>query len=88
MASENQWMNSPATTQRAGDSGPMDLNTVRERLEFGPGGDVEASGRLTRHHCIWVPGLKQTVSTWLRLYERVQRGELGGATDGLLDEAA
>ena len=58
------------------------LDAERERLEAGPGGDVDADQRLTRTGRIYVPSLMQTVSIWLRLYERVQRGELGGPLDG------
>jgi hypothetical protein len=58
------------------------LDAIREEIESGPGGDVDAGGRLTRAGQTYVPGLKRTVSVWLRLYERVQQGQLGGAEDG------
>lgn len=58
------------------------LDAEREQMELGPGGDVDANGRLTRTGRTYAPGLKRTVSIWLRLYERVQRGELGGRLDG------
>lgn len=58
------------------------MDTARERLEAGPGGDADADGRVTRTGRAYVPGLKRTVSCWLRLYEQVQRGELGGPLDG------
>jgi hypothetical protein len=60
------------------------LDAARERLEAGPGGDVDEGERLTRAGLCYVPGLKRTVSAWLRLSERVQQGELGGPEDGLL----
>jgi hypothetical protein len=59
-----------------------DLDAARERVEAGPGGDVYADRRLVRTGRVYVPGLKRTVSIWLRLYEQVQRGELGGPHDG------
>lgn len=58
------------------------LEAARAHMEVGPGGDVDLDGRLTRMGRGYVPGLKRTVSIWLRLYERVQHGELGGAHDG------
>ncbi len=58
------------------------LDAEREQMEMGPGGDVDANGRLSRTGRTYAPGLKRTVSIWLRLYERVQRGELGGRLDG------
>jgi hypothetical protein len=61
------------------------LDAERDRMEAGPGGDLDAGERLSRTGRTYVPGLKRTVSTWLRLYERVQRGELGGALDGVAD---
>lgn len=61
------------------------LDAERERLEAGPGGDVDANERLTRTGQAYVPGLKRTISMWLRLYERVQCGEMGGVDDGQQD---
>jgi hypothetical protein len=58
------------------------LDAERALMEAGPGGDVDANERLARAGLSYVPGLKRTVSMWLRLYEWVQRGELGGPLDG------
>lgn len=58
------------------------LDTIRESIEWGPGGDVDADGQLTRRRHPYVPGLKRTVSAWVRLHERVRLGELGGPDDG------
>jgi hypothetical protein len=63
-----------------------ELDAARERIEFGPGGDLDAAGRPPRHDTWYVPGLKHTLHVWLRLYERVQRGEVGGHQDGLAAE--
>jgi hypothetical protein len=45
-----------------------------------PGGDIDADGRLWRTHP-HLPDRMDVLSAWLRLRERVQRGELGGADD-------
>jgi hypothetical protein len=61
----------------------VDMNVVRASIESGPGGDVDADGRFARRGNTYVPSLKQTVSVWMRLHERVRRGDLSGADDGL-----
>jgi hypothetical protein len=63
-------------------SGPARrLEMARARLESGQGGDVETGGRVRGHGRGYVPSLKRTVSAWVRLRERVERGDLGGAYD-------
>jgi hypothetical protein len=61
----------------------VDVNVVRASIESGPGGDLDADGGFARCGNGFVPGLKRTVSVWVRLHERVKRGDLGGADDGL-----
>jgi hypothetical protein len=58
------------------------LDAIRETIEQGSGGDLDSDGRLTRRGHLYVPGLKRTVSAWVRLHERVRRGDLGGPEDG------
>jgi hypothetical protein len=59
------------------------LDRLREAMERGPGGDVDVDGRVTRTGLCYVPGLKRTVSMWLRMRERYEQCELGGELDGL-----
>lgn len=66
----------------------VDLDVIRARIECGPGGDIDADGHLARRGHGYVPGLKPTISAWVQLNQRVLRGEVGGADDGLTDSAA
>lgn len=58
------------------------VEAAQANMEIEPGRDVDVDERLTRSGHGYVPGLKRTMSMWLRLFERVQRCELGGAYDG------
>jgi hypothetical protein len=58
-----------------------DVETPGWQLEQGSGGDIDADGRLWRSHP-HLPERAEVLSAWLRLHERVHRGEVGGAADG------
>ncbi|MGZ3582645.1 MAG: hypothetical protein ACXWQR_06510 [Ktedonobacterales bacterium] len=58
------------------------LNAERDRIERGPGGDMDADGEMARRGISWTPAHISTIRTWLRMYERVQADMLGGPWDG------
>jgi hypothetical protein len=72
----------PAYTFSATRDEPEDeRDMARWRIEQGTGGDVDAEGRLWRHHPHF-PERMDVLHAWIALSERTQRGELGGAEDG------
>jgi hypothetical protein len=68
------------------DEGPdkSELDRRRLELELSAGGDV-TTGWLGHTYLVALPGRMEILSAWLRLRERVERGELGGNADGARD---
>ncbi|HEX8035790.1 MAG TPA: hypothetical protein VF510_18180 [Ktedonobacterales bacterium] len=69
------------------DSAPLlglqaQLDPERDRIERGPGGDVDVDGEIARRGISWMPVHLSTICAWQRLYERVQANALGGPEDG------
>ena len=62
------------------------LDAARDRLERGPGGDVDVEGQMTRSGIVWTPAHLFTIHIWQRLYERVEADTLGGPQDGARQE--